>query len=195
ERVPELSFRDLGAFAPDFGAPGEGRYMIDRYLRERGDANIRSNADLIAKATFYDDPNFPDRRRARENAQLARAIDTSVRLQNRFAFQTMMLQCMQEQQLDVLVAPTASVPPRKLTAPPEPMVNGRSPVGWSFIGQQGFPVKTVPAGFTTEVWERMREDDGTRIESPGRAKHKLGVGIIAHRFDENLPSRDRDAFE
>ena len=40
--------------------------MINRYLRERGDANIKTNADLIAKATFYDDPNFPDRtRRAR----------------------------------------------------------------------------------------------------------------------------------
>ena len=34
--------------------------MINRYLRERGDASIRPNADLIAKAAFYTDPNFPD---------------------------------------------------------------------------------------------------------------------------------------
>jgi amidase len=195
ERVPELSFRDLGAFAAGFGVPGEGRYMIDRYLRERGDANIKSNADLIAKATFYDDPNFPDRRRARENAQSEQTIDTSVRLQNRFAFRTMMLQCMQEQQLDVLVAPTASVPPRKLTAPREPMVNGRSPVGWSFIGQQGFPVMTVPAGFTTEVWDRVRTGDGTRLEGPIAASLPVGVDFVARPFDEALLFRVGAAYE
>ena len=29
------------------------------------------------------------------------------------------------------------------------------PVGWSMIGQQGFPAITVPAGFTTEVYDRI----------------------------------------
>jgi len=196
ERVPELSLRDLGGFAPGFGVPGEDRYMIDRYLRERGDANIESNADLIAKATFYDDPNFPDRRRARENAQQARAIDTSVRRQNRFAFRTMMLQCMQEQRLDVLVAPTASVPPRKLTAPREPSANGRSAVGWSLFGQQGLPVMTVPAGFTTEVWGRVRtEDGGTRLESPVPASLPVGVDFVARPFDEAMLFRVGAAYE
>ena len=50
--------------------------MINRYLRERGDANIKSNADLISKATFYQDPNFPDRKQARENAERATELDT-----------------------------------------------------------------------------------------------------------------------
>ena len=57
-RVPEaLTLRTLGG---GFGEPGEDKYMINRYLRERGDANIKTNADLIAKATFYTDPNFPE---------------------------------------------------------------------------------------------------------------------------------------
>ena len=65
-RVPEgLSLRSLGGF----GAPGEDRYMMNKYLRERGDANIKTNADLAAKATFYADPNFPDRKQARLNAE------------------------------------------------------------------------------------------------------------------------------
>jgi hypothetical protein len=59
-RVPgTLTLRTLGG---GFGEPGEDKYMMNRYLRERGDANIKTNADLIAKATFYDDPNFPNRR-------------------------------------------------------------------------------------------------------------------------------------
>ena len=66
--------------------------MINRYLRERGDANIKTNADLIAKATFYDDPNFPNRRAAREQAERATALDTSARMHTRFALQTLLLQ-------------------------------------------------------------------------------------------------------
>ena len=120
-RVPaELSLRTLNAGG--FGAAGEDKYMINRYLRERGDANIKTNADLIAKARFYQDPNFPDRKQAREQAERATVLDTSARLQGRFAVQTMLLQCMQEQRLDALVSPMSTVPPRKLTSPREPAV-------------------------------------------------------------------------
>ena len=93
-------------------AQGEGKYMINKYLRERGDANIKTNADLIAKARFYQDPNFPDRKQQRENAERQTVLDTSARLQTRFALQTILLQCMQEQRLDALVSPTATVPRR-----------------------------------------------------------------------------------
>jgi Asp-tRNA(Asn)/Glu-tRNA(Gln) amidotransferase A subunit family amidase len=193
-RVPSsLSLRTLGG---GLGAPGENRYMMNRYLRERGDANITSNADLIDKATFYQDPNFPDRRRARENAEGATALDTATRLQSRFALQTLLLQCMQEQRLDALVAPMATVPPRKLTAPREPAVNDRSPVGWSLLGQQGFPVITVPAGFTTEVWDRVRDGDGgTRLVGPIAARLPVGVDFIARPFDEPLLFRIASAYQ
>jgi Asp-tRNA(Asn)/Glu-tRNA(Gln) amidotransferase A subunit family amidase len=192
-RVPAtLSLRTLGG---GLGAAGEGKYMINRYLSERGDANIRSNADLIAKATFYRDPNFPDRRQAREQAERATVLDTAARLQGRYAVQTMLLQCMQEQQLDALVAPTASVPPRKLTSPREPAANGRSPVGWSMIGQQGLPVITVPAGFTTEVWDRVREGNGTRLAGPIAAALPVGVDFIARPFDEAMLFRVAGAYE
>ena len=183
-RVPDgLSLRTFGG---GFGAPGEDRYMMNSYLRERGDANIKSNADLAAKATFYSDPNFPDRRQPRLNAERAQVLDTSARVQRRFAMQTMLLQCMQEQRLDALVAPTATVPPRKLTSPREPAVNGRSPVGWSMLGQQGFPVITVPAGFTTEIWDRVREGDGTRLVGPIAARLPVGVDFVGRPFDEAM---------
>jgi Asp-tRNA(Asn)/Glu-tRNA(Gln) amidotransferase A subunit family amidase len=191
-RAPEgLMLRSLGGG----GAQGEGKYMLNRYLLERGDANIRSNADLIAKSTFYSDPNFPDRKQARENAERAQVYDTAERLRGRFAIQTMLLQCMQEQRLDALVAPTATVPPRKLTSPREPAVNGRSPVGWSMIGQQGLPVITVPAGFTTEVWDRVRDGDGTRLVGPVPARLPVGVDFVARPFDEPMLFRIASAFE
>ncbi|HEU4618536.1 MAG TPA: amidase [Gammaproteobacteria bacterium] len=192
----EVSLRTLGALGPAPASPGEDRYMIDRYLRERGDANIKSNADLIAKARFYSDPNFPDRRSARVSAERAKALDTSFRAQYRLAMQTTLLQCMEEQSLDALVAPTSSVPPRKLTAPREPTVNGRPAIGWSFFGQQGLPVMTVPAGFTTEVWDRVRtEDGGTRLEGPVAARLPVGVDIIGRPFAEATLFRIGAAYE
>ncbi len=189
---PALSLRSLKTPA----VAGESKYMMDRYLRERGDSNIKSTADLIAKARFYQDPNFPDRKRILDSAEHATELDTAARLQSRFALQTIFLQCMQAQGLDALVSPMSTVPPRKLTAPREPNVAGRSPIGWPLFGQQGFPVITVPAGFTTEVWDREREaDGGTRLVGPIRAALPVGVDFIARPFAEALLFRIASAYE
>jgi amidase len=190
---PQLSLRTLNGGG--IGPAGEGKYMLNRYLRERGDANIKTNADLIAKARFYQDPNFPDRKQSREQAERATVLDTSVRLQGRFALQTILLQCMQEQRLDALVSPMSTVPPRKLTSPREPASNGRTPIGWSLIGQQGFPVITVPAGFTTNVWDRVADGSSTRLVGPIAAALPVGVDVIARPFDEPLLFRIASAYE
>jgi amidase len=193
KRVPDaLSLRSFGF---GLGAQGEGRYMINRYLRERGDANIKTNADLITKARFYTDPNFPDRKQGREAAEKQMALDTTARLQGRFAMQTMLLQCMQEQRLDALMSPMSTVPPRRMTTPREPNAGGRSPIGYSLIGQQGFPVITVPAGFTTEVWDRERDGGSTRLIGPIAARLPVGVDFVARPFDEPMLFRIASAYE
>jgi Asp-tRNA(Asn)/Glu-tRNA(Gln) amidotransferase A subunit family amidase len=192
-RVPDgLTLRTLGG---GFGEPGEDKYMINRYLRERGDANVKTNADLIAKATFYNDPNFPNRRAAREQAERATTLDTSARMHTRFALQTLLMHCMEEQKLDALVAPMSTVPPRKLLSPREPNSNGRNPIGWFMFGQQGFPVIDVPAGFTTTVWDREREGSGTRQVGPIPAKLPVGLDFIARPFGEPTLFRIAAAYE
>jgi Asp-tRNA(Asn)/Glu-tRNA(Gln) amidotransferase A subunit family amidase len=191
-RTGQLSIRSLNTPAVE----GEGKYMMNRYLRERGDANIQTNADLISKAKFYEDSNFPDRKQQRQAAERGGELDSSRRLQSRFALQNILLQCMQEQKLDALVSPMSTVPPRKLTAPREPTVNGRSAVGWSLIGQQGFPAITVPAGFTTQVLDRVRDGNGgTAFAAPLNAALPVGVDFIARPFDEALLFRIGSAFE
>jgi amidase len=194
-RVPDaLTLRTLGG---GFGEPGEDKYMMNRYLRERGDANIKTNADLIAKGTFYNDPNFPNRRAAREQAERGTTLDTSARMHSRFALQTLLMNCMAEQKLDALVAPMSTVPPRKLLSPREPPSNGRNPIGWFMFGQQGFPVIDVPAGFTTSVWDRERVGNGneTRLIGPIAAKLPVGVDFIARPFGEPLLFRIAAAYE
>jgi amidase len=200
--VPDkITLRDFGPVQ----AEGEGKYMLNRYLRERGDANIRSNADLISKSVFHQDPQFPDRRLSRQSAERAMELDMSDRMLRRFAIQEIVLQCMAEQKLDALAYPTTNLPPSKLGQPEEPPVNGRSGV-WSFLGQQGFPVMTVPAGFTTLVYDRVRDptaplsplpvgaaggdripgNDRTRLVGPTPAKLPVGMDIVARPFGEAL---------
>ncbi len=143
----------------DFGqndAEGQSRYMLNLYLRERGDANIKSNADLVTKANYYDEPNFPTPKRGRENSEKDMQYDMSGRMLRRFSIQQMIMQCMAEQKLDALMYPTSNLPPTKLGSPSGPNANGRSGV-WSYLGAQGFPVITVPAGFTTEVYDWIRD--------------------------------------
>jgi hypothetical protein len=91
DKVPaDLTIRSFGNARFD----GEGKYSMNRYLRERGDANIKSNADLIAKANFYDDDRFPDRKAARQQAEDQKTLDSAGRLRVRFAMQQLVLQCM-----------------------------------------------------------------------------------------------------
>jgi amidase len=200
----DVTLRDFGNTA----AEGQSKYMVDLYLRQRGDANIKSNADLITKSNFHQDPHFPDRKKARENVEKATQFNMAERMLRRFSIQQMLLQCMAEQKLDALVYPTSSLPPTKLGAPAGPPINGRSSV-WSFIGQQGFAVITVPAGFTTEVYDLVRDpsapltpaeafgtgyagsertagDDHTRLVGPIPAKLPIGMDIVGRPFDEPL---------
>ena len=105
--------------------------------------------------------------------------------------QTIVLQCMQEQKLDALVTPTATIPPPKLNGPREPNVNGRSPIGWSLLGQQGFPVISVPAGFTTEVWDRVRDgaETASRRTDAGQAPGRRRLRRPSVRRADAVPHR------
>jgi Asp-tRNA(Asn)/Glu-tRNA(Gln) amidotransferase A subunit family amidase len=74
-------------------------------------------------------------------------------------------------------------------------VNGRSAIGFSLFGQQGFPAITVPAGFTTEVWDRERDGAGTRLVGPVAAQLPVGLDFIARPFAEPLLIRIAAAYE
>ena len=80
------------------------KYMLNRYLRERGDANIKSMRDLIDKSKYYrdirPDAGFIDRKAALEEINSSMTLDLATIFQDRFANQQIMLQCMAEQNLD-----------------------------------------------------------------------------------------------
>jgi Asp-tRNA(Asn)/Glu-tRNA(Gln) amidotransferase A subunit family amidase len=204
----DINLRTLGRGR----AVGEGRYELNLYLAQRGDTSIRSNTDLVNKANYYEDPNFSSQKQARESADRPMELDTGSRLQGRFAVQTVILQCMADMRLDAVVYPTDNLPPLKIGAPDPPAINGRSSnTVWSFLGTQGFPAITVPAGFTTQVYDFERDRDAPlppaetannngRLEAvkmvgPTPAKVPVGMDILARPFDEPTLLRIAAAYE
>jgi Asp-tRNA(Asn)/Glu-tRNA(Gln) amidotransferase A subunit family amidase len=223
DKVPgKVTIRDFGGAS----AAGESKYGYDIYLKERGDANIKTLTDLVNKANFFSSPNFATKKTGLARTDKGLVLDTAVRLQRRFAIQQIILACMAELKLDAVVAPTGLAPARKLLAPNEPSGNGIGNYGMlTFIGAQGFPVITVPAGFTTQVYDWVPDpsapaapavtpsarsgrsggggDDGEggggrtpmMLTGPVPAKLPVGVDFIGRPFSEPTLLKIAAAYE
>ncbi|BET67126.1 hypothetical protein ASA1KI_20440 [Opitutales bacterium ASA1] len=190
-----MTLRDIG------GAPtiGEQAYGFSLYLRQRGDPVIRTIEDLVNRSEFFDDAYEGNRRRTLEGHLRATHYDNAARLQRRFAVQQIVLQCMAELKLDAVVYPTGNIPPRKINTPRDPSDNGIGNYGmWTFLGVQGFPALTVPAGFTTEVWDRASVDasgKSTGLVGPVRAELPVGVDFLGRPFSEPVLFEIAAAYE
>ncbi len=91
-----------------------------------------------------------------------------------------------------------NMPPLKIDQPEEPTVNNRGVYHWTVFGQQGFPTMTVPAGFTTVVYDRVLDPssaDGTRVASVTQAKLPAGIDFAGRPFDEPTLLKIASAYE
>ena len=193
-----ITIRSLGS-EPSIG---EGRYVLDTYLRERGDANIKTTQDLINKSRFFTDirpgSGFSDKKAALQTKFDDKTLDMSNRMQTRFALQQIVLQCMAQQNLQAVTYPTGNVPAPKLGAPAEPSVNGRSPLAWTLLGANGFPAISVPAGFTTEVYDRIpdpKSPKATLMVGPVKARLPVNIDFLGRPFSEPVLLKIAGAYE
>lgn len=185
-------------------AVGESRFMLELYLRERGDANIKTAKDLAEKSKSLTDTRPDSGSNARggggggDNNRNATTMNTANWWLTRFAVQQIVLQAMEDMHLDAMISPTGNVPPYILGRPLEPTLNGRGPSIWSFLGTQGFPELGVPAGFTTKVYDRVRDaaaPGGTRLTDPVPARLPLSVMFFGRPFGEPVLFRIASAYE
>jgi amidase len=209
EKVPAaLTIRDFGQGE----ALGQGKHMLDYYLALRGDAAIKTTDDLITTGKFFDDARFGSRKDGLVRKNEPQEIDNRPRVALRYAVQYIVLHAMADLDLDVILAPTNNIPAPKLGSPNVPRVNGR-PLVWSFLGAQGIPNITVPAGFTTEVYDRVVDPDSppvpvttpdarpgqtepaSRLTGPFPARLPVGVDFMARPFDEPTMLRVAAAYE
>ena len=193
-----ISIRSLGSEP----SKGEGRYVLDAYLKARGDANIKSTEDLIKKSRFFTDvrpgSGFSDKKASLQTKFDDKTLDMSNRMQTRFALQQIVLQCMAQQNLQAVTYPTGNVPAPKLGAPTEPSVNGRSPLAWTLLGANGFPAISVPAGFTTEVYDRIpdpKSPKDTLLVGPVKAQLPVNIDFLGRPFSEPMLLKIAAAYE
>jgi Asp-tRNA(Asn)/Glu-tRNA(Gln) amidotransferase A subunit family amidase len=182
------SIRNLG---PEPGDTGGNKYYVNRYLQERGDANIHSLTDLINKANFWNDPAIANGKTGLINNDAALTLATQTAMQTRFTSHTIIHQCFAELNLDAVVYPTGNIPPKILTAPDEPTKNDRIARAWNFITTKGFPAISVPAGFTTHVFDRDADLNLVEVQ----AKLPVGIDILGLPFDEPTLFKIAAAYE
>jgi hypothetical protein len=81
---------------------------------KKGDANIQSIRDLIDKSNFYrdirPDAGFVDRKAALEEMNGSLTLDMANVLQDRLAYQQVVLQCIVQENLDALLSPAGNIP-------------------------------------------------------------------------------------
>jgi amidase len=182
--------------------PALTKYMLTHYLRERGDANVKSLRDLIDKSKFYRDirpeAGFVDRKAALEEIEASWTLDLANLIQDRLAYQQVVLQCMAQENLDAMVSPAGNIPAYILGAPIEPPLAGRTNSVWGLLGQYGFSTLPVPAGFTDHVFDRVRDaaaPGGTHLVGPIPAKLPLGIMFFGRPFFEPTLFRIASACE
>jgi Asp-tRNA(Asn)/Glu-tRNA(Gln) amidotransferase A subunit family amidase len=184
------SIRSLGGAGG--GDTGDGRYNLNAYLRERGDTAIHSVTDLINNSNFWTDPVIQNQKSSLESTDRQRTLASAAALQTRFTLQTVVFNCFAQKDLDAVVYPTGNIPPAILTAPQEPTVNDRSSGLWTYINSRGFPAMTVPAGFTTEVYDRGA--DGALL-APKPIALPVGIDFLGLPFSEPKLFEIGSAFE
>ncbi len=184
------------------GAFSEGQYTFDRYLRKRGDANIQTSADLRdldltctaakleaglctipsgkAIATYVEKiSSLPSNSGTR--------LDTPGQAAHLFrqqALREIVLQVMAANHLDALAYPYETIPSNIITGVNSvtvPTVESRPNRGWNaFTDVSGLPDITVPAGYTTEVYDRLPGTSGFSPSDYVRREVTLPFGICFH---------------
>jgi Asp-tRNA(Asn)/Glu-tRNA(Gln) amidotransferase A subunit family amidase len=194
------TIRNLGP-APE---TGEGKFFLNQYLQARGDANIRSIEDLMNKAQFFTDlregSDFTSYKEQLARTNAAKELDLAGLFQNRLAYQTIVMQCMAVQKLDAVTYGSGIGVAPVLGSPYEPSKNNSPNANsiWGVIAANGFPSMNVPAGFTTKVYDRVRDPaapGGSRVVGPVAAKLPVSITFLARPFDEPLLFRIGAAYE
>jgi len=243
----ELTLRVIAEREPP--VQGEVLFVLGRYLRDRGDQNIRSVADLIAKSTFYSHAPIagvtaaPKGRledlvarterltRKSDGSPLVRklantTLDVSGWHTSRTVLQMLVNKVMADNKLDALVYPTKTVLAPKLGEPVEPInlktvqdkvtvvikgeeyertvervIDLRAPLTPRLSPNSGYPAIAMPAGFSSQVYDRavVRGPDGSKRPGdflpPKTVELPVSMDFLGRAFSEPVLIRIAAAYE
>ena len=127
-------------------------YDLARYLLRRGDPRVKDWATLNANAKYYSAVRVAAMKNWENKIDLTSAGMTQ-NIKMRDVLRLVVMKVMRQNNLDVLVNPTTTIPPTRIGAAGQPQINSRPTGRFPTSANIGVPEITVPAGFNTVVYE------------------------------------------
>jgi Asp-tRNA(Asn)/Glu-tRNA(Gln) amidotransferase A subunit family amidase len=127
-------------------------FNFAQYLLRRGDTRVNDWASLNANAKYYSATRVAAMKNWENKVDLASdGITQNIKM--REVMRLVILKVMRQNNIDVFVNPTTTIPPARIGYANQPTVNDR-PVGrFPTSANVGIPEITVPAGFNTIVYD------------------------------------------
>jgi amidase len=134
------------------GSGGAFSLHMATYLKRRGDDKVFDWSSLNANTKNYEEGRSVAMKNW-ENKLDTRSDGMAEKMQMREVMRTVIFKVMYENDIDVFVNPTITVPPAKNGYASQPSVNDR-PIGrFPLSANAGIPEVTVPAGFNQIIFE------------------------------------------
>jgi amidase len=134
------------------GSAASFGFNLAQYLLRRGDARVMDWASLNANAKYFSANRVAAMKNWENKVDLVSAGMTQ-NIKMREVLRLVILKVMRQNNIDVLVNPTTTIPPARIGYAGQPQVNSR-PVGrFSTSANVGIPEITVPAGFNATIYE------------------------------------------
>ncbi len=160
-------------------------FMIDKYLRERGDERVKDWSSWVANSKWKEDAQ----KVAAENFVASKDRDTRADPNGVSYFKMAMVmklvvqKVMTENGIDAFVNPEQTTPPYKLGGAGEPMVNNRPTISCctAFTALIGAPEIEVPAGYTSVVYEPQY------VLSEEKTEYKAVTGTVKSQLPNPMP--------
>jgi Asp-tRNA(Asn)/Glu-tRNA(Gln) amidotransferase A subunit family amidase len=127
------------------------------------------------------------------SAATVTTLNTVAKEVRRFTLKQIVLQELGKNNLDVIIAPTTTIPPYVLNGVREPTVHNRPNNGYSTLGANGIPEFTLPAGFTTVSYDRTQAQPTVPVKVS--ATLPFGILLQAAPFNEPMLLKVAEAFE
>ena len=157
--------------------PRSASFAFDmaKYLLRRGDTRVTDWTSLNANAKYYSDRRSVAMKNWEHTMDLASEGITQD-LKMREVMRLVILKVMRQNDLDVLVNPTTTVPPARIGYATQPIVNSRSLGRFPTSANLGIPEITVPAGFNDVVFEpqyRLNATEDSYVSTANEDRHVM----------------------
>jgi hypothetical protein len=127
-------------------------FNFAQYLLRRGDARVTDWASLNANAKYYSATRVAAMKNWENKVDLA-SDGMTQNIKMREVMRLVILKVMRQNNIDVLVNPTTTIPPARIGHANQPTVNDRPTGRFPTSANVGIPEITVPAGFNSVVYE------------------------------------------